>query len=242
MTALTALPFELQELIYEFDGRYKAAMRKTLFLIEQWGRTAIHGCPLNSPNCLPLDSPIFLETDRRAKMYTRHLVDGIIRLPHKVIDTNVLVYGSIHTNFKDVLSCYALDSYRKHIWVDGQEYKSVDYFTRIEHSPCLPYRYVQTAIGTKTRESLFYLLDPKVRRKMRRLPYSTFLEHGLSPNGSPKVRVFKTKPPKAFVFNPLTDIEIEINGREYYLRNTDIITMESGLFVATWTGDEVVWN
>jgi hypothetical protein len=238
MNLFTSLPFEIQDYIFEFDGRYKTAMKKTLTLVEEWGKTAIHG-----KHSWTSESPFLLEAERRAEMYSRHLGDDdVIRLRHAVIDTTVGRERGFHNLFKDVLGAYSIMAKPRKILVDGEEYKSTKHYKYVGTHSCITQSELKNAIGTTTRESRFYLLDPKVRGKLRRLPYSVFLEHGLSLNGKRVKKVLKTKPKPAFVFNPATDIEADIDGRDYCIRNgTDIINIVSGLIVGTVDGDEAVW-
>ena len=124
------------------------------------------------------------------------------------------------------------------ILVDGEEYKSTKHYKFVGTLSCITQSELKNAIGTTTRESRFYLLDPKVQKKLRR--NNAFLEHGLSPNGKRVKKVFKTKPKPTFVFNPATDIEADVDGRDYYIRNGDIISID-GRIVGTVDGDEAVW-
>jgi hypothetical protein len=234
MNALTSLPFEIQDYIFEFDGRYKTAMKKTLYLIEEWGKTAIHG-----KHSWTSESPFLIEFERRAEMYSRHLGDDdVIRMRHAVIDTTIGREPGFHNLFKDVLGAYSIMAKPRSILVDGEEYKSTKYYKYVGTLSCITQSELKNAIGTTTRESRFYLLDPKVQKKLRR--DNTFLEHGLSPNGKRVKKVFKTKPKPKFVFNPETDVEVVIDGVDYYMRNSDIISID-GRIVAMVDGDEAVW-
>jgi len=234
MNALTALPFEIQDYIFEFDGRYKTAMKKTLYLIEEWGKTAVHG-KYSWAN----ESPILLESRRRAKMYDRHLGDDdVIRMRHKVIDTTIGREPGFHDLFKDVFGVYSILAKKRKILVDGEEYKSTKYYNYVGIIATANSSEIKAAIGTTPRESRFYLLDPNVQKKLRR--DNTFLEHGLSLNGKRVKKVFKTKPKPKFVFNPDTDVEVVIDGVDYYMRNSDIISID-GRIVAMVDGEWAIW-
>jgi len=232
---MNALPLEIQDYIFEFDGRYKATMSKCANLVKEWGKTAIHG-----NYCWAEDSPILLETDRRAAMYSRHLGgDDVIRMRHRVIETLKLV--GFHYLFRDVFGVYSVLAKPRVIMVDGEEYKSTKFYKYIGALTMVNSSDINGALRTKTRESRFYLLDPAIQKKLRRT--NSFLEHGLSPNGKRVKKVFKTAKPKpAFVFNPETDIEADIDGRDYCIRNgTDIISIVSGLILGTVDGEWAVW-
>jgi hypothetical protein len=50
------------------------------------------------------------------------------------------------------------------------------------------------------------------------------------------------KPNAKPVYNPDTDVEVEIDGKDYYMRNgLYIVSIESGLILGVVGGDEVVW-
>jgi hypothetical protein len=189
MNALTALPFEIQDYIYAFDGRYKTAMNQCVVLVEEWGKTAVHG-----KYSWASDSPIVLESDRRAKIYSRHLGDDdVIRLRHKVIDTTIGRDPGYHDSFKDVFGLYTIMAKQKSIWVDGEKYKSTKYYKFVGFWGTSRKCELNKAIGTPTRESRFYLLDPEFQKKLRQSkdPVSAFLKHGLSPKGKRSKIVFK---------------------------------------------------
>jgi hypothetical protein len=233
MNALTSLPFEIQDYIFELDGRYKTAMKKTLILIEEWGKTTVNG-----EFSWSTKSPFNLEAERRAEMYSRHLGDdNVIRLRHAVIDTRIKG-GEFYHLFKDVLGAYSIMAKPRTILVDGEEYKSTKFYKYVGKLTSVTRHELKNAIGTTTRESRFYLLDPKVQKKLRR--DNAFLEHGLSLNGKRVKKVFKTKPKPQFVFNPATDVEVVLDGVDYYMRNSDIISID-GRIVAMVDGDDAVW-
>ena len=192
MNALTALPFEIQDYIFAFDGRYKTAMNQCVTLIEEWGKTAVHG-----KYSWTSDSPIVFESERRAKMYNMHLgADDVIRLRHKVIDTTIGREPGYHDSFKDVFGLYTIMAKQKSIWVDGEKYKSTKYYKFVGLWGTSKKSELNEAIGTVTRESRFYLLDPEFQKKLRQSkePVSAFLKHGLSPKSSKKSSIiFKCK-------------------------------------------------
>jgi len=233
MNALTSLPFEIQDYIFDFDGRYKIAMKKTLTLIEEWGKTTVNG-----EFSWSTKSPFNLEAERRAEMYSRHLGDdNVIRLRHAVIDAHIKG-GEFYHLFKDVLGAYSIMAKPRTILVNGEEYKSTKFYKYVGKLTSITRNELRNAIGTTTHESRFYLLDPKVQKKLRRT--NSFLEHGLSLNGKRVKKVFKTKPKPVFVFNPATDVEVVLDGVDYYMRNSDIISID-GRIVAMVDGDDAVW-
>jgi len=184
----SSLPLEIQDYIYTFDGRYKTAMNKCLLLIKEWGKTAVHGN--SSWAC---DSPFLLETERRAKMYSRHLgADSVIRLRHKIIDPTIGREPGFSDLFRDVLGVYSIMAEQKTIWVDGEEYTSTKYYPFVGKHSCIRPDELEGVICTTTRESKYYLLDPELQKILRRRKGS-FLEHDLSPNGKRPKKTFTSR-------------------------------------------------
>lgn len=183
----SSLPFEIQDYIYAFDGRYKTAMNQCVVLIKELGKTAVQGN--SSWSC---DSLILLETERRAKMYSRHLgADRVIRLRHKIIDPTIGREPGYSNMFKDVLGVYSIMAEQKTIWVDGEEYTSTKYYPFVGEHSCIRPDELRGVIGSTTRESKYYLLDPEVQKTLRRK--GSFLEHGLSPNGKRPKKSFTSR-------------------------------------------------
>jgi hypothetical protein len=186
MNSLNSLPFEIQDYIYAFDGRYKTAMNQCITLIEERGKTSVYG-----NRTWACDSPFLLETERRAKMYSRYLGnDCIIRLPHKVIDPTIGREPGFCNLFRDVLGVYSVMAEQKTIWIDGEEYKSTKYYKFVGDHHCIRPDELEGVIGTTTRESKYYLLDPEVQKTLRR---KDFLDHGLSPNGKRPKKIFTSR-------------------------------------------------
>jgi hypothetical protein len=185
-----SLPVEIQDYIYEFDGRYKSAMKKTLSLIEEWGKRK--GYKVYQV----YRGPFEVEIERRAKMYDSHFNDGVVRLPHRVIELAYPITTTLnfHYNFKDVFGVYYIWTRQKHVVIDGDRYTSCKFYHNVTpNRQMIAYNTYNEPIGTPTRESRFYLLDPEVQKKLRQSkdPVSAFLKHGFSPKGKRSKIVFK---------------------------------------------------
>jgi hypothetical protein len=265
--SLFALPFEIQDYIYAFDGRYKKAMDRTIRLIDGWGdtQTAIR-LRLTRPAkaCIKLNGTIpskhfHKELLRRLKRHQRYLTpEGCID-PRKYVKgaswyTPKRVNGVVSDNgmvFKDVLGTYKVTKEHRTTIIDGEEY-----FSSKKHfvvSICDRYDQMLSAGNVPTKVSTYYLFDPELIKKIKRRkdPTKVFLEHGLSPNGTPQPKVRRPRKAKAPVPEPAAeapapDIQVEIDGRDYIVRNgmvIDIITErilgvvdENG--ECAWLGDE----
>ena len=251
MTLFNALPFEIQEYVYAFDGRYKKAMDRTIRLIKGWGttQTAIR-LHRNHPAkaCIKLNGTIpskhfHNELLRRLKRHQRYLTpDGCID-PRKYVK-DATWYSPTRDNgmvFKDVLGTYKVTKEPRITIIDGEEY-----FSAKKHfvvSICDRYGQMLTAGNIPTKVSKYYLFDPELIKKIKRRkdPTNVFLEHGLSPNGTrpPKVcrRKVKTPVPEP---EPVPDLEVEIDGNDYIVRNGMVYSI-SGLILGTVENDECVW-
>ena len=249
--SIFALPFEIQDYIYAFDGRYKKAMDSTIRLIKGWGmtQTAIR-LRLNRPakECIKRNGTIpdkhyNEELLRRLKRHQRYLTpEGCID-PRKYVK-DATWYSPKRDNgmvFKDVLGTYKVTKEPRMTIIDGEEY-----FSAKKHfvvSICDRFGEMLTAGNIPTKVSKYYLFDPELIKKIKRRkdPTKVFLEHGLSANGTrpPKVcrRKVKTPVPEP---EPVPDLEVEIDGNDYIVRNGMVHSM-SGVILGAVEGDECVW-
>jgi len=253
MTLFTALPFEIQDYIYAFDGRYKKAMDQSIHLIKGWGttQTAIR-LRLNHPakECIKRNGTIpdkhfHKELLRRLKRHQRYLTpEGCID-PRKYVK-NSTWYSPNRVNsdngmvFKDVLGTYKVTKEHRMTIIDGEEY-----FSAKKHfvvSICDRYGQMLSAGNVPTKVSKYYLFDPELIKKIKRRkdPTKVFLEHGLSPNGTRPRKVCRRK-----VKTPVPEVEpeviyVEIDGNDYIMRNGMVHSI-SGVILGTVEGDECVW-
>jgi hypothetical protein len=249
--SLFALPFEIQDYIYAFDGRYKKAMDSTIRLIKGWGmtQTAIRLHRTHPAKaCIKLNGTIpdkhyNEELLRRLKRHQQYLTpEGCID-PRKYVKDSTWYAPKRDTGmvFKDVLGTYKVTKEPRMTIIDGEEY-----FSAKKHfvvSICDRYGQMLMAGNIPTKVSTYYLFDPELIKKIKRRknPTKVFLEHGLSPNGTrpPKVCKRKVKTPVPEV-EPVLDLEVMIDGNDYIVRNGMVYSM-SGLILGTVENDECVW-
>jgi len=250
--SLFALPFEIQDYIYAFDGRYKKAMDRTIRLINGWGdtQTAIR-LRLNRPAkaCIKLNGTIpskhyHKELLRRLKHYERYLTpEGSIDPRKYFKDATWYTPKSDEHRmvFKDVLGTYKVTKEHRMTIIDGEEYFSAKKHWTV--SICDRYGEMLTAGNITTKVSKYYLFDPELIKKIKRRkdPTKVFLEHGLSPIGTPKPNVRKPRKVKQPVAEAsVPDLEVVIDGNDYIVRNGMVLDM-SGVILGAVEGDECVW-
>lgn len=212
MNAIISLPFELQDLIYDFDGRYKTAMSRCLTLIKQRGQT-----------------PLGLRSDR----WTHDLSDKIMRadlskIPEyyaelhlrlarhksrivplqrgwgiKGVTSHLTRVGSSYL-FKDVLGIYKVGLVYDSIVLDGVTYKSTTKVNSValQYGPRVANR-VLNAYGVETKVKCIDVLDPVFKKNIKGRKVKAYRELGVSENGIPS---------KDFYFKK----EI-IEGKKYFL-------------------------
>jgi len=252
MSLLNSLPFEIQDYIYAFDGRYKKAMDNTIRLIKGWGmtQTAIRLRRTHPARaCIKLNGTIpdkhyNEELLRRVKRHQQYLTpEGCID-PRKYVKNATWyspkrVNGMVSDNgmvFKDVLGTYKVTKEHRMTIVDGEEY-----FSAKKHfvvSICDRYGQMLSAGNVTTKVSKYYLFDPELIKKIKRRkdPTKVFLEHGLSPNGTrvPKVCRRKAKTP---VPEPVQDLHVDIDGNDYIVRNGMVLDISTEHVVGiVWDG------
>ena len=145
MNLFNALPFEIQQYIYTFDGRYKQAMDKTLVLIKEWGRS--DGGARFSGNA-PMSykrafmnwfkpSPEYAnEISHRLEQYRRALTPkGSINRSGKA----KCMWGQwVNTSgimlFRDIFGIFKVWKESKIAWIDGEIYHSEKKYFDVIHA------------------------------------------------------------------------------------------------------------
>jgi hypothetical protein len=255
--SLFALPFEIQDYIYAFDGRYKKAMDSTIRLIKGWGmtQTAIR-LRLNRPAkaCIKLNGTIpdkhyNKELLRRLKRHQRYLTpEGSID-PRKYVKDSTWYAPKRETGmvFKDVLGAYKVTKEPRKIIIDGEEYFSAKKHFVVSICDC--YGEMLSAGDVYTKVSKYYLFDPELIKKIKRRkdPTKVFLEHGLSPNGTPQPKVRKPRKVKQPVPAPepvdldVIDLEVIIDGNDYILRNGMVLNINGVILGVVDDDGDCVW-
>jgi hypothetical protein len=207
---ILSLPTELQDIIYEFDGRYKIAMKMCFKLIIQRGRILGVGRFVGNYRSYGNHSPYYAidykffrqdfpeyygEVVRRLARY-RSLLEpsGHIR----GVTTHLKSLPKCYC-FNDALGCYKLGRVIDTIVIDGIAYKSTEkvYSVAMEK---------HATKGTNTVVKCIDVLDPAFQksikgRESKRI--KVFRSLGVSENGIPG---------KDYYFKP-----VEIDDKLYYL-------------------------
>lgn len=216
MNAIISLPFELQDLIYDFDGRYKTAMSRCFTLIKQRRQTPIGMRGAGRwTSYMRYDIMLFGDYEKIPEYYAelqlrlaRHK-SNMVPLERgwgwgiKGITTHLKRVGSSYL-FQDVLGIYKVGLVYDSIVLDGVTYKSTTKINSValQHGPMVAKRKVN-AYGVETIVKCIDVLDPVYKKSIKGRKVKTFRELGVSENGIPS---------KDFYFNK----EI-IEGKEYFL-------------------------
>ena len=217
---ITSLPFELQDFIYDFDGRYKTAMSRCLTLIKQRRKTPIgvrgsdcwtdstrytsstrYDIMLLSEECnIP---EYYAELQLRLARHKSRMVPLERGWGIKGVTSHLTRVGSSYL-FKDVLGIYKVGLVYDSIVLDGVTYKSTTKVNSValQYGPRVANR-VLNAYGDETKVKCIDVLDPVFKKSIKGRKVKTFRELGVSENGIPS---------KDFYFNK----EI-IEGKEYFL-------------------------
>jgi len=210
---ITSLPFELQDLIYDFDGRYKTTMSRCLTLIKQrrktpigargsdrWTGTTRYDIMMLSEECNIPEYYAELQI-RLAKHKSR-----MVPLEHgwgiKGITSHLTRVSSSYL-FQDVLGIYKVGLVYDSIVLDGVTYKSTTKVNSValQYGPRVANR-VLKAYGTETIVKCIDVLDPAFKKSINGRKLKAFRELGVSENGIPS---------KDFYFE-----KMEIDGKNYF--------------------------
>jgi hypothetical protein len=183
-----SLPFELQDLIYDFDGRYKIDNDKCIELIRQRGLTpiGIRGSDKWNNVYRQIDEfdmktfhrrlpEYYAELNRRVAMYRsriepsghiRGMTTHLKRLPKKYC-------------FNDALGSYTLGKVFETVMINGKAYKSLDKAQGIALD-----RYGRHGT-TPTIVKCIDILDPEFKKSIKGRKVKAFRELGVSDNGIP---------------------------------------------------------
>lgn len=214
MNLFNALPFEMQQYIYTFDGRYKQAMDKTLVLIKEWGRSD-GGARFSGNKRIPNNrayktwikpSPNFdKELGRRVIQFQRHLTPkgSINRSGRAKCMWGQWVNTSGNLVFMDIFGCFDVSK-----WSKERGFTVTIAFSGMEPK----------VHKTHTKVSKLDLLDPVVQKKLRTCndPVNAFRAYGLSPNG--------TKPVPNHWFD-----KVDIDGRTYIIIKGNLMTLDGNV-------------
>ena len=211
-----SLPFELQDLIYDFDGRYKKAMAQCLNLIKQRRQTPIGMRDSDRwTGCTRYDIMMFGD-DTMAQLpeYYAELQIRLAKHKSRMVPlergwgikgiTSDLTRVSSSYLFKDVLGIYKVGLVYDSIFIDGVTYKSTTKVNSValQYGPMVAKR-VLKAYGVEPKVKCIDVLDPDFKKSIKGRKVKVFRELGVSENGIPG---------KDFFFKK----EI-VEGKEYFL-------------------------
>ena len=205
---INVLPFEIQQLIYDFDGRYKTAMTKCLKHIRNRCFTPVAAMSTETLKCRLRIPNYYKELDRRAKFYLKGLQsDGTIKqwggrliCPSKAHALEYLI--------RDALGVYQISSERKTITVNGELYISAKEYPTISVEKEV-YMFQKREKATRTIPHVYDLdlLDPELHKKLRlrKNPVKAFETYGLSQIGIPYVKKYSPRrgPDGNYIFKQL---------------------------------------
>lgn len=178
--SLNALPAELQQVVYDFDGRYKAAMARCLTIITQRRSTFSEEkmCSLFEFNINKYPE-YYAEVLLRAARYQSQIKDGMIRgIDSEPFPSNF--------NFRDVIGVYQLGKVDHIIIINGKGYKSLPFSQEFGVSMA---PYASKSIIT-TVVKCIDVLDPVFQKSVKDV--KEWRELGVSENGLPEKEYYKS--------------------------------------------------
>jgi len=220
--SLNALPAELQQVVYDFDGRYKAAMDRCFVIITQ-RRSTFSGEEMSSLFEFNIDKypEYYTEVLLRAARYQSKIKDG------KIPGIQSEPFPSCF-NFKDVIGVYQLGKVDHIIMINGKGYKSLPFSQ--EFGVSIANYASKSRITTVVR--CIDVLDPVFQKSVKDV--KEWRELGVYENGMPCEQYIRS------LFGDVSMIEVEVDGRDYTLVNDSLLC--KGPFVyGHRDGDEVVW-
>ena len=213
MNAITSLPFELQDLIYDFDGRYKTAMSRCLTLIKQRRHTPIGARGSDCWSGSTRFDIMMCSEDRNIPEYYAELQLRLAKHKSRMVPlergwgikgiTSHLTRVASSYLFKDVLGIYKVGLVYDSIVLDGVTYKSTTKVNSValQYGPRVANR-VLKAYGVETIVKCIDVLDPAFKKSIKGRKVKTYRELGVSENGIPS---------KDFYFK-----KMEIDGKNYF--------------------------
>lgn len=256
MNYLNLLPPRMRQMVYEFDGRYKAAKDQCIEIIRQRGQTPIGlvgSAPMSEVylliNCFPMktlhrDYPeYYAEVQRRVSMYRSRMENGHIR----GVTTHMKRAPKSSYSFKDAMGSYKFGQVFDTVIIDGKSYKSSEKIHSVALEK-LAYK------GTPTVVKCIDILDPAFKKTIKgrqSQKINMYRELGVSENGIPAAifkKVFQyrfgfydapefgivCKPPASL--SAVTEILKEFGGTGYFTLDGQ------GYTICTKTGTGIIYH
>ena len=219
--SLNTLPAELQQVVYDFDGRYKSTMARCFLIITQRRSTFI-GESMYTLSGSEIDKcpQYYAEILLRAETYQSKIKNG--KIPGITSEP-----FPIQMVFSDVMGIYVLGTVNDIKMIDGKAYRS--FSSKFGVSLCffgIPKSRINMRVG------VIDVLDPEFRKSVKNV--KEWRDLGVSENGVPIDQYIRS------LFGAVSMVEVEVDGREYTL--VDNRHLCRGPFVyGHRDGDEVVW-
>jgi hypothetical protein len=222
--SLNVLPAELQQVVYDFDGRYKAAMARCFLIITQRRSTFWEE---------EMDSLAEHNVDKYPEYYTEVLLRAA-RYHSKIKDGKIQGIDSepfpVWFNFKDVIGVYQFGKVDHVIMINGKGYRSISssktHGVSMSSSSCTKSRINTVVKCIDVLEPLFQksVKDVKEWRKL-----------GVSENGLPEKEYYKS------LFGAdVHMVDLQVDGKEYTLINSRYVC-RGGLIYGELVEDAVGW-
>jgi hypothetical protein len=228
--SLNALPVELQQMVYDFDGRYKSAMARCLLIIKQRRSTFRERSWIEREEMFTLvDSNIdiypeyYTEVLLRAARYQSQIKDG------KLQGIESTAYS---INFRDVIGVYTIGKVEHITMINGKGYKSISraFGVSISQTPCLHYSMIKRFT---TRVKCIDVLDPVFQKSVKDV--KEWRELGVSENGIPVKDYIRQAFGKDVSFQ-----DAEVDGIDYLLVDGRLLCRGVNVYGMV-EGDEVEW-
>jgi hypothetical protein len=223
--SLNALPAELQQVVYDFDGRYKAAMARCFLIITQ-RRSTFLGEEMSSLAEYYINKypEYYTEVLLRAARYQSQIKDGMIR----GIDSEPF---PSYFNFRDVIGVYQLGKVDHIIMINGKGYKSLPFSQTfgVSMSSCTTKSRINTVV------KCIDVLEPVFQKSVKDV--KEWRELGVSENGVPAEEYYKS------IFGADVYLQdAEVDGKDYLLVNSRYVCRGGLIYGEVYPdSDEVVW-
>jgi len=222
--SLNALPAELQQVVYDFDGRYKAAMARCFLIITQW-RSTFHE-----------RDEMFKLVESNIDIYPEYYAEILLRAARyqsQIKDGKFQGIECLQTiNFRDVIGVYELGKVHHITMINGKGYKSISqaFGVSISQTSCLHYSMTRRFT---TRVKCIDILDPLFQKSVKDV--KEWRELGVSENGLPEKEYYKS------LFGAdVHMVDLQVDGKEYTLINSRYVC-RGGLIYGELVEDAVGW-
>ena len=177
--SLNALPAELQQVVYDFDGRYKSAMARCLRIIRERGSTFRDNKMSSLDDGCYVDKypAYYAEVLLRAKRYQCQMENGI-----RMVNKNP---SRGRCAFRDVIGIYEFGLVQHFTVIQGKAYKSCSWANGVTIGTWLaPTSTITTVV------KCIDVLDPVFQKSVKDV--KEWRDLGVSENGLPEKEYYKS--------------------------------------------------